>query len=272
MRVFTCSNFIMRHGTLFPMQCPKAALFDLDDTLALSFENPSDSMLERLRKLLDYIPVALITGRDFTWMSRDFLPAIVSSPRSDRFFVLTEGAAQCFQWQDGNWKELYGSTISDGEVQKIRKAVLESVEETGALDGISVSGEQFRRKKAMVAFATTGLDASKEYRYSWDPGNVRRSILRDAIAVKLPEFDVVMGGATSIDITRKGVNKAYGVRWLSEKLGVAPPEMLYVGDALFEGGNDAVVIPTGVQTRSVSSPPETEKVIDELIAACSASK
>ena len=243
------------------MQCPKAALFDLDDTLALSFENPSAEMLERLRKLLDYIPVALITGRDFTWMSKDFLPAIVSSPRSDRFYVLTEGAAQCYQWQSGEWKELYGSTISDEEGQKIRKA-----------DGISVSGEQFRRKKAMVAFATTGLDASKDYRYSWDPGNVRRSKLRDAIAKKLPEFDVVMGGATSIDITRKGVNKAYGVRWLAEKLDIAPSEMLYVGDALFEGGNDALVIPTGIQTRQVSGPPETEKVIDELLKVCSVSK
>ena len=254
------------------MKCPKAALFDLDDTLALSFENPSAEMLTRLRKLLDYIPVALITGRDFAWMSKDFLPAIITSPHSERFFVLTEGSAQCFQWQSGAWKELYSSAISDEEVQKIREAVLESVGETGALEGISVYGEQFRRKKAMVAFATTGLDASKEYRYSWDPGNVRRSKLRDAIALKLPEFDVVMGGATSIDITRKGVNKAYGVKWLAEKRGVAPSEMLYVGDALFEGGNDALVIPTGIQTRSVSGPPETEKVIDELLKVCSVSK
>ena|SRR3989344_4826423 len=254
------------------MQCPKAALFDLDDTLALSFENPSDSMLERLRKLLDHIPVALITGRDFAWMSKDFLPTIVTSPHNERFYVLTEGAAQCYQWQSGAWKELYGSTMSDEEVQKIRKAVLESVEETGALEGISVYGQQFRRKTAMVAFATTGLDASKEYRYSWDPGNGRRSKLSAAIAMKLPEFDVVMGGATSIDVTRKGVNKSYGVRWLSEKLGIEAREMLYVGDALFDGGNDAVVIPTGIQTRQVSGPTETETVIDELIAVCSVSE
>jgi len=254
------------------MKCPKAALFDLDDTLALSFENPSTEMVARLVRLLDRIPVALITGRDFVRMSSDFLPTIAASPHSDRFYVLTEGAAQCYQWQSDQWKELYGSTISDEEVQKIRTAVLESVAETDALNGISVFGEQFRRKKAMVAFVTTGLEASKEYRYSWDPGNVRRSKLRAAIAKKLPEFDVVMGGATSIDITRKGVNKAHGVKWLAEKLGTPPSEMLYVGDALFEGGNDAVVIPTGIQTRQVSGPPETEKVIDELLKVCSVSK
>ena len=77
-----------------------------------------------------------------------------------------------------------------------------------------------------------------------------------------------MGGMTTVDITHKGINKAYGVRWLSEKLGIPAGEMLYVGDALFEGGNDIVVIPTGIQTRSVSGPPETLAVIEELLKAC----
>jgi hypothetical protein len=45
--------------------------------------------------------------------------------------------------------------------------------------------------------------------------------------------------------------------------------MLYVGDALYPGGNDEVVILTGVQTRAVANPTETETIIDEILAACS---
>jgi hypothetical protein len=41
--------------------------------------------------------------------------------------------------------------------------------------------------------------------------------------------------------------------------------MLFVGDALYPGGNDEVVISTGAQTRSTSGPPETNKIIEELL-------
>ena len=42
--------------------------------------------------------------------------------------------------------------------------------------------------------------------------------------------------------------------------------MLYVGDALEEGGNDSVVIPTGVKTQEVFGPEETAKVIEEILS------
>ena len=44
--------------------------------------------------------------------------------------------------------------------------------------------------------------------------------------------------------------------------------MLYVGDALYPGGNDAAVIPTGIRTISTSGPVETESIIDDLQKTC----
>ena len=204
------------------MQCPKAVFFDLDDTLAPSFENPSPEIVGKLLAVLDSLPVAIITGRDFPWMARDFLPQIARSPHVERFFVFPEGAAQCLQWNGSEWRELYAESITDAERQVINGAILESVKETGVL----------------------------------------------AIAKKLPAYDVMMGGATSTDVTKKGVNKAYGVRWLSERLGVHPADMLYVGDALYPGGNDYVVVPSGIVTRATKGPAETLKIIDELLLAC----
>jgi len=250
------------------MACPKAIMLDLDDTLAPSFESPTPQMIERLMQILDRIPVAIITGRDFPWMARDFLPTIVRSPHAKRFYVLPEGSAQCFQWSGTEWHEMYGQSLPDDERQTINKAILESVAETGLLKALPIFGEQFVQKKAMVAFATLGMQVPNDLKYSWDPGNARRAALCEAIARKLPDYDVVMGGATSIDVTKKGVNKAYGVKWLAEKLGVATSDMLYVGDALYPGGNDAVVIPTGIQTRETSGPDETLTIIDEILKSC----
>jgi hypothetical protein len=94
--------------------------------------------------------------------------------------------------------------------------------------------------------------------------------LKELLDPQLPECEVLLGGATTIDITKRGVDKSYGVTWLSKHLNIPTLEMLYVGDALYEGGNDHVVIKTGIQTRAVSGPPETVQVLDELLAACAA--
>ena len=250
------------------MQCPKAALFDLDDTLAPSFEALSPKMVEKVRQVLDLMPTAIITGRDFKWMSQDFLPLFAGVPHADRFYLFPEGSAQCFQWDGKLWNEIYGETITDEERAKITQTIKDAVRDTGVLEGMSVFGEQFVQKKAMVAFAALGVKVPTDLKYSWDPGNIRRKTLRDAIAKALPEYDVLMGGATSTDVTKSGINKAYGVRWFAERLNIPTSEMLYVGDALEEGGNDFVVIETGVQTRPTSGPEQTLKIIDEILTSC----
>lgn len=250
------------------MECPKAALFDLDETLAASFESPSDEIVAKLLKVLERVPTAIITGRDFAWMNKDFLPRVVKSAPPNRFFVLAEGAAQCEVWDGSAWKELYGDSLPEKDRARIEKAIRESVTETRALEGLPVYGEQFVHRRAAVAFASLGWQVPREMRKTWDPENKRRSALRDAIVKKLPEFDVLMGGATTIDVTKKGVNKARGVRWLAEHLKCTPQEMVYVGDALFPGGNDYVVIATDIHVRATSGPAETLKIIDELLAVC----
>jgi hypothetical protein len=42
-------------------------------------------------------------------------------------------------------------------------------------------------------------------------------------------------------------------------------EIMYVGDALFPGGNDAVILSTGVKTVATSGPIETLTIIDDII-------
>ncbi len=70
MRVFMSSNFITHYGTLSCMKCPKIAIFDLDDTLAESFQPPKSEMIDRLEKLLEHIPVAIISAAGFPRIER----------------------------------------------------------------------------------------------------------------------------------------------------------------------------------------------------------
>ena len=75
-----------------------------------------------------------------------------------------------------------------------------------------------------------------------------------------------VNATNSIDITRKGVTKAFGIRKLIEFTQISISEMLYVGDALEEGGNDAVVLETGIHTYQVIGPEETAQLIQTIIS------
>ena len=248
------------------VEFPKVALFDLDDTIAPSFEPPSDEMITRVIALLARMPVAIVTGRDFPWMNKDFLPKVAAECAGD-FYVISESGAQCSYWNGSEWQEMYEHAISAEERARIHQAIVAAVEQTGVLAGLQRFGEQFVDRKAAVAFSCTGWLVPKELRDSWDPGNKRRSVLRERLATQLPEYEVMMGGATTVDVTKQGINKAFGIRWLCEHTKIAPEDMLYIGDSLFPGGNDYIVIGTGVQTRATSGPEETLRIIDELLAA-----
>jgi phosphomannomutase len=75
------------------------------------------------------------------------------------------------------------------------------------------------------------------------------------------------GGSTSIDITRRGIDKAYGMRKLSELTGIPFDQMLFVGDRLDPDGNDFPVIALGIPTRAVDGWEDTADVVEEFLAA-----
>jgi hypothetical protein len=76
-----------------------------------------------------------------------------------------------------------------------------------------------------------------------------------------------MGGLSTIDVTRQGIDKGYGLRQIEEHLHVPISEMLFIGDAIFPGGNDFAATTTGVEYIKTSGPQETEEIIRQIVAA-----
>ena len=74
------------------------------------------------------------------------------------------------------------------------------------------------------------------------------------------------GGSTSVDITRKGIDKAYGMNRLAELTGIPLADMLFVGDRLDEGGNDYPVKALGVPTRAVEGWQDTATFVEGFLA------
>ena len=75
-----------------------------------------------------------------------------------------------------------------------------------------------------------------------------------------------LGGTTSVDVTKPGIDKAYGIRKLRDTLGIEIDEMIFVGDALFPGGNDYPAKEAGALSIQVRDPNESKRVIEAIVA------
>ncbi len=225
-------------------------------------------MVKKLGDLLERIPLAIMSAAGFPRIRDQFISHLEHSPHISQFYIFPNSTAECYTFKNGEWKLAYSLGLSEDDRETIRKAIRDALAETGVLEEHPKHEPMIIDRDAQIALATIGLDASFEEKKAWDPDQAKRKKLTAVLEKKIPQFEILMGGMTTIDITHKGVNKAYGVNWLSQKLNIPAPEMLYVGDALYPGGNDEVVRPTGIQTHMVSGPSETLIVLDELLSVC----
>ena len=249
---------------------PRAFVFDIDRTLTASKEAIEPSMAELLTKLINRAPVGIITGGPMSVITANVLSHLASETRLSNLYVLPTSGAALYTYTGGAWVARYAHELNPHDVAAIDAAITAACEETGLVNLSEKSyGDIVEHRGPQVTLSALGQNAPVDLKEKWDVNGTKKRMLRDAIAKRLPSFDVKTGGATSVDVTQHGINKAYGVRQLATLLGTDPVDMLYVGDALYPGGNDEVVKETGIETRQVSGPNETKQVIADLLVGVS---
>ncbi len=119
-------------------------------------------------------------------------------------------------------------------------------------------------KGSQVSIGLLGNNSSSEERMGYDPDGTKRMALTKMLRRLIPQrLEVFAAGMTSIDITR--INKAMAVEKLAELNGLKKNDILYFGDAMFEGGNDYPVRINGVDCIGVRDPEETKRMFESLI-------
>ena len=243
----------------------KLVIFDLDGTLTKSKSPIEPEMADLICKLLKDRKVAVISGGGYPQFLTQFVNKLpIDSGNFNNLYLLPTSGTKLYVWK-GNWHEEYAEDLSQKEREKIL-TVLNEVMNNSVYEKPSVIyGEIIEDRGSQITFSALDQKAPVELKYSWDPTRNKREAIANFVRKKIPEFDVRVGGATSVDITRKGVNKAYGIMKLAQYLNITIHDIVFVGDALFYGGNDYPAKTTGADCVSVKGPEETMEFIKSWV-------
>lgn len=272
---FEISNY-PSHKTIPPTNCyliapfkrvscsmKKLIVFDLDGTLAESKAALDAEMAELLTRLLDVAKVAIISGGDWPQFEKQVLAKLPKNQVLKHLSILPTCGTKYYHYKAG-WKKLYSEDFTVEEKKTIIENLDAAIEKTG-VKAKKIWGEQIEDRGSQITYSGLGQHAPLDAKKTWDPDFKKRKKIKVILDKTLPEFSVQMGGATSIDITKPGIDKAYGIHKLHKTLKIKISEMIFIGDALFDGGNDHPAKTTGVDCIQVRDPDETKRVIEGII-------
>ena len=241
----------------------KLIIFDLDGTLAESKAALDGEMAGILERLLKVAKVAVISGGDWPQFQKQVLSKLAEKKRLKNLSILPTCGTKYYQYKK-EWKQLYAENFTPVEKTEIITDLNEAIQGSGIKFG-KLWGKQIEDRGSQITFSALGQKAPLTAKKKWDPKFLKRKRIKNKLDSSLKGFAVNLGGATSIDITKPGIDKAYGIHKLQHTLKLKISEMIFIGDALFEGGNDHPARKTGVDCIQVRDPEETKRVVEGLI-------
>ena len=242
----------------------KLIVFDLDGTLAESKSSLDTEMSALIHDLLNIVKVAVISGGDWLQFEKQVLSGLPRDKSLENLSILPTCGTKFYQYGK-DWKKIYSEDFTAEEKKKIISSLKKALEASG-FKIKKLWGEEIEDRGSQITFSALGQEAPNEEKEKWDPDFTKRKKIKVILDKLIPGFSVRLGGETSIDVTKPGIDKAYGIRKLRDTLGIAINEMIFVGDALFPGGNDYPAEEAGVVSIRVKNPTESKRVIETIIA------
>ncbi len=243
--------------------------FDLDNTMVPAGTTMTEETARAMAELLKYRKVAIVSGAGFSEIDRrvvDVLKGVLAemdqAELMANLILLPSVGSSLYTYSNGGYAAVYSENLKEAEKSHIR-AVFTALLDEGAFGRqAQVYGDQIVDKGSSMTLVITGNDAPPDVKNSCDPNKaLRRSLLPRVRGEIGAGFNVTLGGPESIDVTRSGVDKGYGVEKLITTLGIRNGDVVYIGDAFASDGNDYPVLRTGVDALHVKSPTETWKFV-----------
>ena len=196
----------------------KLIVFDLDGTLAASKAAIDKDMAERLAALLSVARVAVISGGDWPQFQKQVIDRLPKAAKLKNLAILPTCGTKFYQYKK-SWKLLYAENFTDVQKEKIIKSLNKAIDDAG-VRAKKTWGEAIQDRGSQVTYSALGQQAPLAEKLKWDPAFTRRKKIKKRLDKLIPEFAVNLCGSTSIDITKKGIDKKYGMFKLRDVLDI----------------------------------------------------
>jgi len=255
-----------------PVSTPLLVAFDLDDTLAPSKSPLDPRMADLLVRLLAEVEVCIISGGQFGQFKTQVIDELHASDELlGRLHLMPTCGTQYWRYvgdtpHESFWFQQYNEELAADEKRAAIRAIEDEARHLGFWEE-ETWGEIIEDRGSQITFSALGQQAPVDAKRAWDPTGEKKDALREAVQKLLPTLEVRSGGSTSIDITRRGIDKAYGMARLAELTDIAIDDMLFIGDRLDVNGNDYPVKLMGMPTQAVENWEETAEFLEGFLAA-----
>ena len=246
----------------------KVIAFDLDETLTETRTLISDEMAELMVQLLKKYHVCVISGGSIDQFKKQFLSKLEAdtSVLPSLHLMPTCGTRYySYNTNKTDWEQVYAEDLSEKDKKLIVDTINDAIDKAGYRVE-NPNGPLVEDRGSQITYSALGQNATPAIKKAWDPSGEKKRKIRDIISDKIPQFEVRVGGTTSIDVTRLGIDKAYGMKKLMEVLNLNMDEILFIGDRIFEGGNDYPVKLMGIDTVAVDRYEQTPWVIKGILS------
>jgi phosphomannomutase len=249
----------------------KIIAFDLDGTLAESKQHLEKDMSYLLCDIAREKKLAIISGGAFSQFEKQFLVSF--SPKEEEkdliysnLILLPTSGSKRYEY-DSIIKEWIVTDMEEMPILIREKAlvILKEYALTGKYGiGPIIEGDEVVEDRiTQISLSALGQHAPLDDKKAWDPDQAKRKEMKKELELVLPEVEINIGGATTLDILPKGFNKAKGLIRLLDKLGMTKEDMIFIGDAIFPGGNDYSPYEAGIESVKTLGPKETSLIIKQ---------
>lgn len=267
----------MKITNLNKLKSKDLVVFDLDGTLALTKSEMDKEMTILFQKLLSEKKVAVIGGGKFQLFKLQLLDPLKKYKTSKELLknlFLFPATSTSFYKFTTIWKKIYAHQLTLEERNKIKKAFKQVFKDIGYSHPKKTYGPIIEDRGTQVTFSALGQEVVSvlgrkrgvALKDKWrDEHTATKMKIAKEMAKRLPNLEVRAAGHTSVDVTRKGIDKAYGLRQIEKRLKISLKKALFVGDAIFPGGNDYAVTKTPTDYVAVKGPEETKQIIRYIL-------
>ena len=245
----------------------KVIAFDLDDTLAITKSPIDDRMGVLLTQLLDKFDVCIISGGKFEQFKKQVIDRLQATPQQlSRMHLMPTCGTRYYRYDEvtEQWAQQYAEDLTEQQKTTITTTLEKAAKELGYWEA-APAGEIIEDRGSQITYSALGQQATAEAKYAWDPDGTKKQKLRTLAAKELIDLEVRAGGTTSIDVTRIGIDKAYGMHKLIQELQISKADILFLGDKLQEGGNDYPVKAMNIDSLEVDRWEDTALALEAIL-------